>query len=76
MNTTRDLTIFVAWQNVTGAHVQKIVFIMPTGDPYQAISTSFDTVTGQGLQSQNPVTVANVLPVSGTWIQQRAIVGA
>lgn len=76
VNTTRDITMFVSWQNVTGTHVQKLVFIMPNGDPYQAISTTFDTTTGQGLQAITPPTVSNVLPVSGTWIQQRGITGA
>ncbi len=77
INTTRDVTILSELSNVTGAHTEELRFILPNGDLYQSMTTTFDTTTGQGLQPDTELpTVSNILPVAGTWIQMRAIRGA
>ena len=78
----RDLYVFAAWKQVSGAHTQKIRFLLPDGNLYQVLETKFTTQAvsqTQGVQAAVPSrgepTVVAMLPVAGTHITQRALVG-
>lgn len=70
---TRDLEVEVSWQNVpAGNHVQTLEIMAPGGNLYQQTQTPF-----QALESSTaPLVSIQSLPVAGTWIQQRNIMGA
>jgi len=68
----RDLEVVVNWQNVpAGTHTQKVSFLLPGGDLYQAVEKSFAVAEGSG----GPVSTMQVLPLAGTWITQRRLTG-
>ena len=69
---TRDLEVKVLWQNVpTGNHVQTLEILVPGGNLYQQTQMAFGVPTG----STDPPVSIQTLPVAGTWIQQRNIMG-
>jgi hypothetical protein len=69
---TRTMSVVIDWQNLTaGAHSQKVSFVLPSGDEYQAFEQSFEVPDG----SSGPVTTTQTLPVAGTWIAQRRLTG-
>jgi hypothetical protein len=61
----RALRILVAWQNLSGAHSERLELFGPDGSLYQQFSTQ---VTGTPVETR--------LPVSGTWITQYSLFGA
>ena len=69
---TRSLNVVIEWQNLpAGAHSQKVSFVLPSGDEYQAFERSFEVPEG----SSSPVTTTQSLQVAGTWIAQRRLTG-
>jgi hypothetical protein len=69
LQSMRDLQVVVNWQNlVPGTHAQKVSFILPGGDLYQAFEMSFEVAGGSA-------TTMQALPVTGTWITQRRLTG-
>jgi hypothetical protein len=69
---TRDLEVEVSWQNVpAGNHVQTLEILAPGGNLYQQTQTPFQTPES----STGPLLSIQTLPVAGTWIQQRNIMG-
>jgi hypothetical protein len=69
---TRDLEVKVSWQNVpAGNHVQTLEILIPGGNLYQQTQMAF--VVPQG--STEPLVAIQTLPVAGTWIQQRHMMG-
>ncbi len=69
---TRDLEVEVSWQNVpAGNHVQTLEILAPGGNLYQQSQTPFEAPKA----STNPLVSIQTLPVAGTWIQQRNIMG-
>jgi hypothetical protein len=69
---TRSLNVVVEWKNVpAGTHSQKVSFVLPSGDEYQAFEQSFEVADG----SSESATVTQSLPVAGTWIAQRRLSG-
>ena len=72
ITSVRDLNVVVDWQNLqTGTHAQKISFILPGGELYQAFVKSFAVADG----ANGAVTTVEALPVAGTWITQRGLTG-
>jgi hypothetical protein len=72
VNTARDVVIQVAWENVpAGTHVQNLEISMPGGGLFQSSQTAF-LIDGTGPGSAS---TSRLLPVAGTWIQQRHITG-
>jgi hypothetical protein len=72
VNAVRDLVINVAWQNVPpGHHVQTLTVLAPSGLPYQQTDLAF-------LISDSPgsFSAKRVIPVVGTSIPQRQLMGA
>jgi hypothetical protein len=61
----RALNILVGWQNLSGAHSQRLEFFAPDGSLYQQFSTQID---GTPMETR--------LPVTGTWITQNSLFGA
>jgi|SRR5580700_697636 hypothetical protein len=69
---TRDLEVKISWQNVpAGNHVQTLEILIPGGNLYQQTQMAF--VVPQG--STEPLVAIQTLPVAGTWIQQRHMMG-
>lgn len=72
VNSLRELGITVAWSNVpAGNHAQTLTLLLPNGNVYQAIESSFlvqSTPTGSS-------TVVRSIPVAGTFIPQRSLTG-
>ena len=69
---TRDLEVKVSWQNVpVGNHVQTLEILLPGGNLYQQTQMAFDVEQG----SNEPLVAIQTLPVAGTWIQQRHMLG-
>jgi hypothetical protein len=69
---TRDLEVKVAWQNVpAGSHVQTLEILLPGGNLYQQTQMAF----GVEQSSDTPLVAIQTLPVAGTWIQQRHLMG-
>jgi hypothetical protein len=67
----RSVNVVIDWQNLTaGAHSQKVSFVLPSGDEYQAFEQSFQVAEGSGA-----VTTSQSLQVEGTWIAQRRLTG-
>lgn len=62
----RNLRILVAWQNVSGGHVQRLEFFSPDGSLYQQVSAQFSGASS----------VETWLLVGGTWITEYALFGA
>ncbi len=69
----RDLFVFVAWEAVDGQHTQALEFILPDGNLYQRLEVEFDMATAPTSQEE-PMTVA-ALPVAGTFITKRLLLG-
>jgi hypothetical protein len=68
----RDVVIKVSWDNLpAGNHVQTLEIMIPGGGLYQATQTAF-LMDGS---SSGLFTATRVLPVAGTWIQQRQMTG-
>jgi hypothetical protein len=68
----RALYVVIDWQNLAaGAHSQKVSFVLPSGDEYQAFEQSFEVPEG----ASGAVTTSQSLPVAGTWIAQRRLTG-
>jgi hypothetical protein len=69
---TRDLEVKVSWQNVpAGSHVQTLEILLPGGNLYQQTQMAFGVQQG----SDEPMVAIQTLPVAGTWIQQRHLMG-
>jgi hypothetical protein len=69
---TRDLEVKVSWQNVpAGNHVQTLEILLPGGNLYQQTQMAFGVEQG----SSEPLVAIQTLPVAGTWIQQRHMLG-
>jgi hypothetical protein len=69
---TRDLEVKVSWQNVpAGSHVQTLEILLPGGNLYQQTQMAFGVEQG----SSEPLVAIQTLPVAGTWIQQRHMMG-
>jgi hypothetical protein len=69
---TRDLEVKVSWQNVpAGSHVQTLEILLPGGNLYQQTQMAF----GVDQSSGEPLVAIQTLPVAGTWIQQRHLMG-
>jgi len=69
---TRDLEVKVSWQNVpAGNHVQTLELLLPGGNLYQQTQIAFAVQQG----SDEPLVAIQTLPVAGTWIQQRHMLG-
>ena len=69
---TRDLEVKVSWQNVpAGNHVQTLEILIPDGALYQQTQMAFGVPQG----SAEPLVAIQTLPVAGTWIQQRNMLG-
>jgi len=69
---TRDLEVKVSWQNVpAGNHVQKLEILIPGGNLYQQTQMAFGVAQG----STEPLIAIQTLPIAGTWIQQRNMMG-
>ena len=69
---TRDLEVKVSWQNVpVGNHVQTLELLLPGGNLYQQTQMAFGVEQG----SSEPLVAIQTLPVAGTWIQQRHLLG-
>jgi hypothetical protein len=69
---TRDLEVKVSWQNVpVGNHVQTLEILLPGGNLYQQTQMAFGVEQG----SNEPLVAIQTLPVAGTWIQQRHMLG-
>lgn len=69
---TRDLEVKVSWQNVpVGNHVQTLEILLPGGNLYQQTQMAFGVEQG----SSEPLVAIQTLPVAGTWIQQRHMLG-
>jgi hypothetical protein len=72
VGTLRDLVIKVVWENLpAGNHTQTLEVLLPAGGQYQVTQSAFNP----GSASLNSFTTTRVLPVAGTWIPQRQIVG-
>ena len=68
----RDVVIKVSWDNLpAGNHVQTLEIMIPGGGLYQATQTAFLT----DRSSSGLFAATRVLPVAGTWIQQRQMTG-
>jgi hypothetical protein len=69
---TRTVNVVIEWQNLTiGTHSQKVSFVLPSGDEYQAFEQSFEVAEG----ASGAVTTTQSLQVAGTWIAQRRLTG-
>lgn len=69
----RDLSIVVNWNNLpSGNHAQTVNVFHPGGGLYQSFRTSFLT----NKASSGSQTTSDALPVAGTWIVQRSMLGA
>ena len=69
---TRDLEVKVSWQNVpVGNHVQTLELLLPGGNLYQQTQIAFAVQQG----SDEPLVAIQTLPIAGTWIQQRHMLG-
>jgi hypothetical protein len=72
VGSTRDVLIKVTWEGLSqGSHVQTLEIMMPGGGLYQ--STQAAVFTDAPVSGTFQTT--RVLPVAGTWIQQRNISG-
>ncbi|MGH9709591.1 MAG: hypothetical protein ACRD37_03485, partial [Candidatus Acidiferrales bacterium] len=68
----RDLNIVVTWKNLSaGHHAQTLNIVHPGGGLYQMFYTSFLT----DKSSAGSQTTTDALPVAGTWIVQRSMLG-
>jgi hypothetical protein len=68
----RDLVISVNWENLSaGNHTQMLEVLQPGGGLYQASQSSFLV----GGASQSSLTMRRSVPVAGTWISQRRMIG-
>ena len=71
-STLRDLNIVVTWKNLSvGHHAQAINIVHPGGGLYQTFRTSFLTDKSSAASQ----TTTDALPVAGTWIVQRSMLG-
>ncbi len=86
----RELHICVAWRGLAGTYVERLAFITPDGNVYQALTVppgvraSVDAVevegrrhdvTGSALGATGETLVLASLPVAGTFITQQNLVG-
>jgi hypothetical protein len=72
VGSTRDVLINVSWEGLSqGSHVQTLEILLPGGGLYQ--STQAAVFTDAPVSGTFQTT--RVLPVAGTWIQQRNITG-
>ncbi len=72
VSSLRELGIVVTWSNVPpGTHAQTLTLLLPNGNVYQAIESSFLVPSG----STGPVTAVRSIPVAGTFIPQRSLTG-
>lgn len=68
----RDVVIKTSWDNLpVGNHVQTLEIMIPGGGLYQSTQTAFLTDSS----SSAAFATSRILPVAGTWIQQRQITG-
>ncbi len=67
-----SLYVLLTWSNVlAGTHAQTLRFLLPSGEEYQAIETSF-AVSSEPSGSASTVVL---LPVAGTFIGRGALTG-
>lgn len=76
--TARDISIKTSWLNLpAGEHVQQVILRLPNGEVYQKFETKFYSSSSKGVGKAGGMpTLTNVLPVAGSWIQQRSLTGA
>jgi len=66
------LEVKISWENVpAGNHVQTLEILIPGGNLYQQTQMAFFVPQG----STEPLVAIQTLPVAGTWIQQRHMLG-
>ena len=71
VGSTRDVMIKVSWEGLDeGSHVQTLEILMPGGGLYQSTQAALFAGAAPGTFQ-----TTRVLPVAGTWIQQRNITG-
>lgn len=72
LGTIRDLNFSVDWQNVSaGTHTQQIALVQPNGVVYQTVSHGFAVTSGK----TGSATASDIVPVAGTYITQRSLIG-
>jgi hypothetical protein len=86
----RDLYVFVTWPNTSGTYTQTVEFYLPNGNLYVKKSTHFMVRKGQPVArplsgetlpaeffttSRGVPAVVTLLPVAGTYITQRNLLG-
>ena len=64
----RDLLIVVEWRALVGAHTQRLDVHAPDGALYQRFTAPVESLDGRAR-------VETRLPVGGTWITERALLG-
>jgi hypothetical protein len=68
-----DVHVCVVWQGLAGSYAEQLIFVAPDGHVYQTVTVPFEAA---GAPSPNAETlVVGTLPVAGTFIRQRALVG-
>lgn len=71
--TLRDLSIRVAWSNLSpGTHTQTLEVLEPGGGLFEAKTQSFVIAEGPA----GTATTEEILPVAGTWLTERGQTGA
>lgn len=68
-----DVYVCVIWQGLAGSYAEQLTFVAPDGHVYQTVTVPFETA-GATL-SNGETLVVGALPVAGTFIRQRALVG-
>jgi hypothetical protein len=72
VGTVRDLVIKVTWENLpAGSHMQTLEILLPAGGPYQVTQAALNA----GSATVNSASTTRILPIAGTSIPQRQIVG-
>jgi len=64
----RDLVIVVDWRTLVGPHTQRLDVLAPDGAVYQRFTAPVESVDGRAR-------VETRLPVGGTWITERSLLG-
>jgi hypothetical protein len=68
-----DLYVCVVWQGLAGSYAEQLTVLAPDGHIYQTVTVPF---VAAGASPPNGQTlVVGALPVAGTFIRQRALVG-
>lgn len=68
-----DVYVCVVWQGLAGSYAEQLTFVAPDGHVYQTVTVPF--VTAGAPPPNGETLVIGALPVAGTFIRQRAMVG-